>query len=105
MRDATLLAANAFIGSCLYCNSLFKISFDLCKLQCVQYCLARIVTSTTKSRIIPVGKTSLVAYQALLLFLNWPYFEPFFKPRRSVYKARRSQSEGVLLEVTHFASI
>ena len=33
------------------------------------------------------------------------HFKPFLKPRHSVYRTRRSQSEGVLLEVPHFASI
>ena len=32
------------------------------------------------------------------------YFEPFLKPRYSVYNIRRSQVSGVLLEVPHFAS-
>ena len=29
----------------------------------------------------------------------------FLKPRHSMYRTRRSQSQGVLLEVPHFASI
>ena len=33
------------------------------------------------------------------------YFEPFLKPRCSVYRTRSSQSDGVLLEVPHCASI
>ena len=33
------------------------------------------------------------------------YFEPFLKPRDSVYRTCRSQSDGMLLEVAHFASI
>ena len=33
------------------------------------------------------------------------YFEPFLKPRHSKYRTRRSQSQGVLLEAPHFASI
>ena len=36
---------------------------------------------------------------------NAQYFEPFLKPTHSVYRNYRSQSEGTLLEVPHFASI
>ena len=32
------------------------------------------------------------------------YFEPFLKPRHCMYKTRRSQSDGVLLEIPHFMS-
>ena len=33
------------------------------------------------------------------------YFEPLLKPGHSVYRMSRSQSDSVLLEVQHFASI
>ena len=33
------------------------------------------------------------------------YFEPFVKPRHSVYETCRSQSNAVLFEVPYFASI
>ena len=33
------------------------------------------------------------------------YFELFLKPKESVYRTRRSQSDGVLLKVPHIASI
>ena len=65
-HEAVLMAANALVGSHLdYCNSLFRglSALDLCKLQCVQNSLARIVTNTTKySHITPIKKsTTLVA--------------------------------------------
>ena len=110
------------VGSRLdYCNFLFRSlpALDLHRLQCVQNSLARIVANTTKySHITPVikslhwlpimhhsvFKTALLVYK--FLHSGRPkYFEPFLKPRHSVYRTRRSQSEGVLLEVPHFASI
>ena len=121
-RDAALLAANALVGSRLdYCNSLFRSlsALDLRRLQCVHNSLARIVANTTKySHITPVRKSvhwlpimhrsifkvALLVYK--FLHSGHPkYFEPFFKPRHSMYRTRRSQSQGVLLEVPHFASI
>ena len=60
-HHAALMAANVLVGSRLdYCNSLFRSlsALDLCKLQCVQNSLSRIVTNTTKySHITPVRKT------------------------------------------------
>ena len=115
------MAANALVGSRLdYCNSLFRSlsALDLRKLQCVQNSLARIVTNTTKySHITPVRKilhwlpieqrsifkTALLAYK----FLNCGqprYFAPFLKPRQSVYNTRKSQADGVFLEIPHFAT-
>ena len=120
--EAALLAANALVGSRLdYCNSLFRSlsALELCRLQCVQNSLARIVANTTKySHITPVRKSlhwlpivhrsifkvALLVYK--FLHSGHPkYFEPFLKPRHSMYRTRRSQSQGVLLEVLHFASI
>ena len=121
-REAALLAANALVGSRIdYCNSLFRSlsALDLRRLQCVQNSLARIVANTTKySHITPVRKSlhwlpsmhrsifkvALLVYK--FLHSGHPkYFEPFLKPRHSMYRMRRSQSQGVLLEVPHFASI
>ena len=121
-REAALLAANALVGSRLdYCNSLFRSlsALDLRRLQCVQNSLARIVANTTKySHITPVRKSlhwlpimhrsifkvALLVYK--FLHSGHPkYLEPFLKPRHSMYRTRRSQSQGVLLEVPHFASI
>ena len=121
-REAALLAANALVGSRLdYCNSLFRSlsALDLRRLQCVQNSLARIVANTTKySHVTPVRKSlhwlpimhrsvfkvALLVYK--FLHSGHPkYFEPFLKPRHSMYRTRRSQSQGVLLEVPHFASI
>ena len=122
IREAALLAANALVGSRLdYCNSLFRglSALDIRRLQCVQNSLARIVANTTKySHITPVRKslhwlpvlhrsvfkTALLVYK--FLHSGHPkYFEPFLKPKHSVYRTRRSQSDGVLLEVPHCASI
>ena len=54
------MAANALVRSRLdYCNSVFRglSALDLCKLQCVQNSLARIVANTTKySHVTPVRK-------------------------------------------------
>ena len=100
-----------------YCNSLFRSlsALNLHRRQCVQNHLARIVASVTKySYIIPVRKTQVV-YQALLYFQDGllvsrllqngylKYFEPI--PRHNVYKTRRGQSNGVMLDIQHFASI
>ena len=115
------MAANALVGSRLdYCNSLFRSlsALDLCKLQCVQNNLARIVTNTTKySHITPVRKilhwlpieqrsifkTTLLVYKCLNC--GQPrYFAPFLKPRQSVYSTRKNQADGVFLEIPHFAT-
>ena len=88
-------------------------ALNLCRLQCVQNSIARIVPNTTKhSHITPIRnslhslpimhrsvfKTALLVYK--FLHSGHPkYFEPFLKPRHSVYRMCRSQSDGVLLEV------
>ena len=114
------MATNALVGSRLdYCNSLFRShsTLDLRKLQYVQNSLARIVTNTTRySHITPVRKTlhwlpiehhsifktALLVYK--FLHRGYPkYFAPFLKPRHSVYNTRKSQADGVFLEVPHFA--
>ena len=114
--DAFLLASNALVGSHQdYHNSLFRSlsALDLHTVQCVQNSLARIVAQTTKySHIIPERKTlhrlpikhHSVFNTALLVYKflqsSFPkFFEPFLKPRHSVCKTRRRQSDGMLLEV------
>ena len=116
----TSCCSHALVGSRLgYCNSLFRSlsALDLRKLQCVQNSLARIVTNTTKySHISPVRKTlhwlpiehrsifktPLLVYK--FLHRGYPkYFAPFLKPRHSVYNTHKSQTDGVFLEVPHFA--
>ena len=116
------MAANALVGSQLdYCNSLFRglSALDLRKLQCVQNSLARIVANTTKySHITPVRKAlhwlpikyRSIFKTAMLVYKfqhsgNPKYFEPFLIPRHSAYNTRRSQSDGIFLEVPHFGSI
>ena len=119
--EAALMAANALVGCHLdYCNSLFRglSALDLRKLQCVQNSLARIVANTTKySHITPVRKalhwlpikycfifnTAVLVYK-FLHSGNPKYFELFLIPRHSAYNTRRSQSDGMFLEVPHFAS-
>ena len=113
-HKAALLATNALVGSWLdYSNSLFRSlsALDIRRLQCVQNSLARIVPNTTKySHITPVRKSFLglpmmhrsVFKMALLVYKflhsGYPkYFEPFLKPRYSLYRTHRSQSDGVLL--------
>ena len=50
----------------------------------------------------PVVKTALLVYK--FQYSGYPkYFEPFPKPRHSVCKTYRSQSDVMLLEVPHFA--
>ena len=49
--EAAMLVSNALVSSRLdYCNSLFKSlsNFNLCKLQCIQNTLAKIVTNFNK---------------------------------------------------------
>ena len=61
MHEAVLLTANTLIGSHLdHCNSLLTSlsTLDLCRLQCVQNSLARIVANTNKnSHITPVRRS------------------------------------------------
>ena len=50
-----------------------------------------------------IFKTALLVYK----FLNCGqprYFAPFLKPRQSVYNTRKSQADGVFLEIPHFAT-
>ena len=120
-HHAAFMAANALVGSRLdYCNFLFRSlsALDLRKLQCVQNCLARIVTNTTKYlHITPVRKilrwlpieyrsifkTALLVYK--ILHCGYPkYFAHFLKPRQSAYNTRKSQADGVFLEVPLFAT-
>ena len=119
-RHAALMAANILVGSRLdHCNSLFRslLALDLCKLQCVQNSLARIVTNTTKySHITPVKKIPhwmLIEYRSIFktallvykfLHSGYPkYFVPFLKPRHStVYNTCKRQTDDVFLEVPHF---
>ena len=83
------------------------------------FTLARIVANTTKySHITPVRKalhwlpikyrsifkTAVLVYK-FLHSGNPKYFEPFLIPRHSAYNTRRSQSDGIFLEVPHFASV
>ena len=47
---------------------------------------------------------ALLVYR--FLYSGYPkYFESFVKSRHSVYRTHRSQSDGILLEVPHFASV
>ena len=114
-HEAAPMAANALVGSRLdYYNSLFRSlsALDLRKLQCVQNSLARTVANTTMySHITPVRKalywlpikyhsifkTAVLVYK-FLHSVNPKYFEPFLIPRHS-------QSDGMFLEVSLFASV
>ena len=86
--------------------------------QCVQNSIARIFANTNKySYITPVRKalhwlpikhhsifkTAVLVYK-FLHSGNPKYFEPFLIPRHSAYNIRR-QSDGIFLEVLHFASV
>ena len=116
-HEATPMADNALVGSCLvYCNSLFRslCALDLHKLQRVQNSLARIVANTTKySLITPVRKlltslhwlpikyhfifkTAVLVYKSLHSG-NLKYFEPFLILRHSAYDICRSLSDGMFL--------
>ena len=79
----------------------------------------RIVATTTKySHITPVRqalhwlltkyhstfKTAMLVYKFFHRG-NPKYFEPFLISRHSAYSTRLSQSDGVFLEVPHFASV
>ena len=119
-HEAALMAANALVLITVS-NSLFRglSALDLCKLRRVQNSLARIVANTTKySHITPVRKalhwlpikyrsifkTAMLVYK-FLHSGNPKYFEPFLIPRYSAYNTRRSQPDGLFLEVPHFASV
>ena len=79
--------------------------------------LARIMANTTKYSHITVQKSFIGSLSCIALFSRRPYWctsfyivviqtslNLFLKPRQSVYRKCRSQSDGVLLEVPHFAS-
>ena len=51
-----------------------------------------------------IFKTAVLVYK-FLHSGNPKYFEPFLIPRHSAYNTRRSQSDGMFLEVPHFASV
>ena len=90
--------------------------FNLHKLQCIQNCVARIVSNTKRySRITPVlkalhwlpieqrskFKTMTLVYK--FLHTGVPkYFEPYISPQQSIYNTRRSQSQGSFLIVPKF---
>ena len=113
------MAANDLVESRLdFCNSLFRSLSALvfCRLQCVHNCLNRVVANTTKysQLITPVRKS--LQWLPIMQHCHhdspigvhscYPkYFEPFLKPRYSVYRMRRSLSDDVLLKVPHFTSI
>ena len=94
-------------------------ALDLHTLQCVQNSPARIVANTTKySHITPVIKAlhwlpikyCSIFKAAVLVYKflhrgNPKYFEPFPIPRHSAYNIRQSQSDGMFLQVPHFASV
>ena len=48
-----------------------------------------------------IFKNAVLVYK----FLHPKYFEPFLIPRHSAKNTRRSQSDGMFLEVPHFASV
>ena len=92
---------------------------DLRKLQCVPNSLVRIVANTTKYlHITPVTKalhwlpikycsifkTAMLVYK-FLHSGNPKYSEPFLIPKHSAYNTRQSQSDGMFLEVPHFAPV
>ena len=49
-------------------------------------------------------KTALLVDKFLQSYYH-KYFEPFLNPRNSVYRTRSSQSDGFILEISHFTSI
>ena len=55
-------------------------------------------------RLSSIFKTGMLVYK-FLHSSNPKYFEPFLIPRHSAYNTRRSQSDGMFLEVPHFASV
>ena len=89
---------------------------NLCKLQCIQNSLARIVCRTTcLSHTTPlrkdihwlpirhrcIFKTALLVYK--YLHTNCPkYFSPLLKVRRCAYNTRVSQSDGIILNVPQY---
>ena len=116
-RDAALTAANTLVGSRLdNCNSLFRCLSvaNLCKLQCIQNRLARIVCRTTchttplrkalhwlHIRHRCIFKTALLVYK--YLHTNCPkYFSPFLKVRQCAYNTRLSYSDGIILNVPQY---
>ena len=108
--------------ACTYtkeCSRTGQISEVSRFLQCVQNSLTRIVANTTKYSHITlvrkalhwlpikycsIFKTAVLVYK-FLHSGNPKYFESFLIPRHSAYNTRRSQSDGMFLEVPIFASV
>ena len=51
-----------------------------------------------------IFKTAVLVYK-FLHSGNPKYFETFLIPRHSAYNTRQRQSDGIFLEVPHFASV
>ena len=118
-HDVSVLVANALVSSRLdYCNSLFRSlsKFNLCKLQCIQNSVARIVSNTSRyTSITPVlrklhwlpveqrtvFKTATLVYK--YLHTGFPrYFAPYLSSYSSSYNTRCSQSGGNFLVIPKF---
>ena len=113
-----------------YCNSLFRSlsRYNLRKLQCIENCVAQIVSYTNRySRITLVlealqshGVEQRSNFKTMTLvnkfletmtlvnkFLHTgvpKYFEPYISPQQSIYNTRLSQSQGSFLIVPKFHS-
>ena len=117
--EAAILAANALVSSRLdYCNSLFRSlsSLNMCKLQCIQNTLARIVTNCNKyTRASPIlkrlhwlpvesrciFKTATLVYK--FLHSGHPsYFGPLLPTRCGRYSTRYNHPDKRFLEVPQF---
>ena len=117
-RDAALTAANALVGSRLdYCNFLFKGLYvaNLCKLQCIQNSLARIVCRTTcLSHTTPlrkalhwlpirhhcIFKTALLVYK--YVHTHCPkYFSPFLKSTKQFGLSFANDAPKIWNELLH----
>ena len=62
------------------------------------------LNGTYKIKYRSMFKTAVLVYK-FLHSGNPKYFEPFLIPRHNAYNTCRSQSDGMFLEVPHFASV
>ena len=112
------MATNALAGiHFVYYSSLFRglSALNLLKLQYVQNSLEIIVGNTTMfSHISLLEKHYIGCRSSTALSLRLPclhisgnpkYFEPFLISRHSAYNTRRSQSDGMFLQDSHFSSV
>ena len=116
--DAAVLAANTLVSSRLdYCNSLLRSlsSFYMCKLQCIQNTLRRIVTNCIRySRASPILKNSIgcqlnfgvFSKQPLLFIIKFLHsgHPNYFSPHLSI-RCGKSMAQDTTAQIRRFLEV